>query len=296
MTNSNLYNSQHINQHIDLYNLYHLGDSVFIFILFYQIKNYIEENNIIINYYCKEELHKQLSEFICSNNIKLKNYTENNIGLNVWINYNEYPITWSNWLNKNNYNNAFNEFYVIFFNQLLKKININQKINYLSYNDKDLLIRYNNFNEKFKNIDFLIINSVPMSGQYNYNETEWNNLCIKLDKKYKIITTKKVNDIQCTLDDNLTIKDIAALSTNIKNIIAVNTGVLPGLFNEYTLNNIDVLYYFDNNLTFSYPKFKKINNLNELNFLTIHTETFSNTEKNNLIYLFLLLLLLFLFR
>ena len=67
---------------------------------------------------------------------------------------------------------------------------------------------------------------------------DWNNFCIILNKKYKIITTKKVDGILCTLDDNLSLKDIASLSTNIKNIIAINTGVVPGLLNEYTLNNI----------------------------------------------------------
>jgi hypothetical protein len=285
-------------RNIDLYNPYHLGDSVFMMILFYNIKEYIEKKNIIINYYCIEELHKQLSEFICTNNIKLLNYTENNIGLNCWINNNNFTIHWSDWLNNNNHNNCFNDFYIIFFNQLLDILNINQKIIFLSYKDEDLINRYNKFNDKYKNIDFLVINSVPMSGQFNYNENEWNIFCTELNKKYKIITTKKVSDIFCTLDENLTIKDIAALSTNIKKIISVNTGVLPGLLNEYTLNNIEVLYYFDNKLNYSYSKFKKINDIKDLNFLYDTFEKFNNTiyvNYNNILLLLLLLVFFILF-
>ena len=110
---------------INLYNQYHLGDSVFIMILFYNIKNYIENNNIIINYYCNENYHNQLNEFNCTNNVKLFNYTENNIGLNVWIGKTDFKY--------NYFNNGlpFNEFYVLFFNQLLEICDINYKIDYL---------------------------------------------------------------------------------------------------------------------------------------------------------------------
>ena len=263
---------------IDLYNPYHLGDSVFMMILFYNIKDYIENNNIIINYYCNENYHNQLNEFNCTNNVKLLNYTENNIGLNVWIGNNN--------LKYNYFNNnlPLNDFYVIFFNQLLELCDIKYKINYLMYKDEKLLNRYN----KYNNIDYLIINSVPLSNQYNYNEDDWNNLCIKLNQKYKIITTKKIDGILCTLDDNLTIKDIASLSTQIKNIIGVNTGVMPGLFNEYTLNNINVLYYFDDNVTYSYSKFVKKTNINDLNFLVNDTKL--ETFNDNIIYFMCLFL------
>lgn len=278
---------------INLYNEFHLGDNVFMMILFYNIKEYIEKNDIIINYYCKEEYNKQLSEFICTNNIKILNYTENNIGLNCWINNNNFTIYWSKWLNNNYYNNCLNDFYIIFFNQLLDNLNINQKITFLSYKDEDLIDRYNKFDDKYKNIDFLVINSLPMSGQINYNENEWNEFCTKLNNKYKIITTKKVNNIFCTLDEQLTIKDIAALSTNIKKIISVNTGVTPGLFNEYTLNNIEILYYFDNYVNYSYSNFKKMNNITDLYFLCDTTEGFNNTKYINYDILVLLLLLSF---
>jgi hypothetical protein len=136
-----------------------------------------------------------------------------------------------------------------------------------------------------------------MSGQINYNEDGWNNLCEQLNKKYKIITTKKVNNIFCTLDEQLTIKDIAALSTNIKKIIAVNTGIITGLFNEYTLNNIKVLYFFDDYATYSYPKFEKVNAIEDLKFLyeDKQIEQFGNVIVNDKILIILICILILLF-
>jgi hypothetical protein len=215
----------------------------------------------------------------------------------VWIGNQEFEYNYFN--NFVNSGIGFNDFYVNFFNKLLKKCNIDYNLTKLSYIDNDLIYRYNNLNEKynniFSNIDILIINSIPLSNQLIYIEEDWDIFCINLNKKYNIITTKKIDDIKCTLDYDLTVKDIAGISIHIKKIIAVNTGVLVGLLNEYTLNNVESVYYIQDNLIYTYPKFKKFNNLNELNFLT-ENETFKNVKKNNykinhIIYLLLLLLL-----
>lgn len=281
---------------INLYNSFHLGDSVFIMILFYNIKNYIENNNIIINYYCMSIYHNQLREFICSNNIKLLDFTDttSNIdnAINVWIGSNDFQ---ENWFNNNK---SYNDFYVSFFNNLLKKINIDYELKYLQYTDPDLLTRYNKLDDKYKDIDYLIINSMPQSGQLHYDENEWNKLCTELNKKYKIVTTKKIDNILCTLDNKLTIKDIAALSTRVKNIIAINTGVVPGLLNEYTLNNIENFYYYDNSLYYSYPKFIKsdISKLSDFYNQEQIIESFINQENESIfnIYNFILLLIIIL--
>jgi hypothetical protein len=63
------------------------------------------------------------------------------------------------------------------------------------------------------------------------------------------------------MDDNLTIKDIASLSTKAKVIIAVNSGVVPGLFNIYTLTNVKHVYIFDDRIFYSYPNFEKKENI-----------------------------------
>ena len=126
-------------------------------------------------------------------------------------------------------------------------------------------------NEKYKNIDILVLNSQPLSEQYNYNKTEWDNYIILLNTKYKIATTTKVNEnVLCTMDDNLTIKDVAAISTHAKIIIAVNSGVVPGLLNKYTLNNVNHVYIFDDRCKFSYKKFENCDSIKEITVSNIN--------------------------
>ena len=88
-----------------------------------------------------------------------------------------------------------------------------------------------------------------------------------MNEKYKLITTTKVNNnIVCTMDDNLTIKNIAAISTNVKVVIAVNSGVVPGLLNYYTLSNIKRFYTFDDRCFYSYPNFVRKQKISEITF------------------------------
>lgn len=259
---------------INLHNQCNLGDHVFNFILFYNIKDYIEKNNILINFYCKEKYYSQVLEFNFSDNINIINSNDRN-GIDTWIGnrffkINYYTQVQDENLKKNN-KTLYDVFYLLFFNEVLNKLNIPIIIDKFEYEDPNLLIRNENINEKFSNkyldIDILILNSTAMSGQYKKDDNEWNNLIYKLNNKYKIFTTEKVEGINCTIDDNLTIKDIAAISINTKKIIAVNSGVVPGLFNKYTLNNVEVIYIFDNLHCYQNEKFKDVCNINELNFL-----------------------------
>jgi hypothetical protein len=150
---------------------------------------------------------------------------------------------------------------------VLSKLRIPRNLNRFTYTDEDLLIRYEMLDEKYKNIDVLILNSEPLSGQYNYNKNEWDNYIILLNKKYKIATTTKVNDnILCTMDDNLTVKNIAAISTNVKVVIAINSGVVPGLLNYYTLTNIKKFYTFDDRCFYSYPNFVRKQKIANISF------------------------------
>jgi hypothetical protein len=140
----------------------------------------------------------------------------------------------------------------------------------------------------------LIINSVAQSGQYN-EEKSWNGLIEKLNKIKKIATTEKIEGVPCTRDDKLSIKDIAAISTKSKKIIMVNSGVAPGIFNKYTLENVDVIYFFDYNHTYIHPKLIDTKKIEDLYFLEDETEGFSNINHivscfqfNNLIWFFIL--------
>ena len=69
----------------------------------------------------------------------------------------------------------------------------------------------------------------------------------------------------------LTIKNIASISTNSKIIIAVNSGVLPGLLNEITLKNAKKIYIFDKNNYYSYPNFVNKTNINQITINELNT-------------------------
>lgn len=252
-------------------NIHHLGDNILCCIFFSKIKNYIEEHNIIINHYCVIEHIEQIKEFNYSpNNIKILNIIEapdNENIIDLWIGGNyEY--------NYFNMKDMYDIFLFKFYNQVLKIIDIPIELtDFIFDNEEDLLVRYNEINkktnDKYKNIELLIINGTPLSGQLDYNLDEWNEIIKKFSEKYNVVTTQKTENIKCTRDDNLTAKDIAAISTRAKKIIAIDSGVAIGLFNKSTIYNVDVVYYMGNSIKSkcSFKNFKYETNIDKLLFL-----------------------------
>lgn len=252
------------------WNTWHLGDHIFSCIYFYNIKDYIEKENIKVFYYIPDIYLYQVSEFISCDNIILRSINEHK-GINIWIGCDDYEY---NWFKYSTYNDGygFDIFLLNFFNKLSEKINIPIKMNEFKYIDNDLLLRYEALPDIYKHIDILIINSQPLSGQVDmtpYFINDMHSTIIELNKKYKIVTTNKIDGINCTLDNNYTIKTIAAISTKAKIIIAINTGPLVGLFNEFTFNNSKIIYYIDKTNTYSNSKFKKINLFSESEMYSI---------------------------
>jgi hypothetical protein len=236
-----------------LHNSYHLGDNIYNFIMFYIIKNFIEENNIVIFYYALKEHLPQLKEFLCSSNIFLASLEyKPQSSIELWGDNPLFKLI--NDDESKPY--SMNEYLKIFYNNVLRILCINFNITRYCYVDNELITRYDNIDDKYKNFDILILNSQPRSNQYNYNKFEWDNYILHLNKTFKILTTTKVDNLLCTFDDNLTVKDIAALSTKAKVIIAINSGVVPALLNIQTLMNVNCFYIFDKWKFFTYPNFK----------------------------------------
>lgn len=255
------------NKQIHLYNKYHLGDNVFNIHFLNKLSDYLEKNNIYIIYYLQPEYINQVSEFVKSNNIVLLDikYKSINKGFHLWI-QNKEIFDFSTGVIR--YNMPYNVFFVLFYNIFSKKFNLPLKLNNFYYEDVDLLSRYEKLEEKYKDVDILIVNSLPMSHQLNYIEEDWIKIIDFFSKKYKTIITKKIKhscNAICTLDDNLTIKDIGALSTRAKIIIAVNTGVVSALLNKYTLDNILHFCNLDDRCYYTYPNFTNYKSLIDIN-------------------------------
>lgn len=256
---------------INICQLYHLGDNIINFIFFNKIKEYIEKNDITINYYCYGKYHKNLIEFKCSNNINIReldpNILSENFGKNVTIN-NMYHL-WQATINIKPKCKSIEEILCTMFNLFLKHHNIPIIVDAFEYQDDDLIHRYSLLEDSYKKVDILLINSTPLSKQYVYNKCLWDDFIISLSKKYKVAITEMVNNsnenIVCL--DNFSVKQIAAVALGVKIIIAINTGPSIPLYNTDILNNVDVIYLFGGGRRFRTRKIKEVSNLNELDFL-----------------------------
>jgi hypothetical protein len=240
------------NTAINLYNSFHLGDNIFTLIYLCNIKDTIINNNITINFYILNENIDSVKDFVCCDNIHLYDIsTKPSDAIDTWIGSQEYEHNFYKYASNNK--EEFDIFLPLFFTELAKKINL-PGITEFTYKDEDLLNRYNNLNTNYKNIDFLIINANPESGQFNIDKLQWDTFIQNLSTRSKVVTTEKVNNIVSTRDNNLSLKDIAAISTHAKYIIAVNTGPIVGCFNTYTFENVKKIFVYDSWLRYSNPK------------------------------------------
>ena len=257
------------------FNLYHLGDNIFNMIFFKNIKKYIEQHKIIIYYYCQPQYIQQVSEFNDSNNVIIKEIDKKpQNAIEMWIDNEIRGLSFTKLHNKNQSigkkRTNYDKFFVCFYNIILDMMNIDIVMKIFYYKDNDLKKRYYNLNKKYRNTEILILNSEPMSGQFNYNKSEWDEHIVHLSKKYKVITTTKVDGINCTMDHQLSVKDIAAVSAKAKIIIAINSGVVPGLLNKYTLNNVKQVFIFDDRCKFSYKNFQNKENIRDISYEEIN--------------------------
>jgi len=156
-------------------------------------------------------------------------------------------------------------FYVDFFTELSKLIGVESPIK----NSKDMLfdnVELLDSNIVGGDIDYLIINSTPLSGQFTgYNLVEFDTLIRKLvDSGNKVVTTKKTNieSVLCTTDYNLSLMDIGNLSIKSKNIIAVMTAPIIPCFNIYSVDNFDNFFVLENTMYYSFND--NIRNYNDI--------------------------------
>jgi hypothetical protein len=242
---------------LHIFNQYHLGDCVFMMIYLQHIKDFIINTGRRIKFYINKNYIDQIREFIPNENVTLHPLEEKPAQVHdVWIAHSFHFLD-----NQKN----FLPFMTKHSNRLADEIFKAPKMETFVYTDADLDTRYSRLDPaKYHDVDFLIINSKPQSGQLEYDEAAWNSIVEDLGRLYKVVTTLKVGNIPCTLDDKLSIKDIAAISTRAKNIIAINTGPLIGCFNSAALKNVQKWYIFDTHYNFLEPTFKSVLDFKEI--------------------------------
>lgn len=111
--------------------------------------------------------------------------------------------------------------------------------------------------------DVLLINSIPLSNQVDFDQNDYIRFCEKLLKKNKtVITTNKIEGIPCTLDYNLSVMGIGCLSTKCDIITGIGTGAMQCCLNVW--NKDKKFYYIDRAHTFNMKNIKMISSINVL--------------------------------
>ena len=244
----------------------HYGDSIFNLRFFYNIRNYLKSNNIkIIYFYCPIYIKNinELEKYIDTMTLTLLPTTEPmNNPIDLWMGYD---------INNINHHNFIEYVYEYYLN-ISKILGIILDPIYLNIFQPEFYLKtiYDNFDSKFKDVDFLILNSEPISLQFKYVKDDFDNFCIKLHKmSFKIVTTTYVNDyIPCTFNNGLTIQDIGAISTRAKYIIAVLSGPMTPCFNLLTIKNVHTIFLLCNiKFNFNHSKIKTYDTIDKLDQL-----------------------------
>lgn len=221
-----------------------LGDSIFNI----NFLNKYHSHDYIFNYYVYNGHITELRHHIYNKNIILHDITTLNVdAYDMWIGHNVYFFD-----EIKKYDSMFDIFYLNFFKKVSKELNLEVVTNdtsdvlYHIYNIYDVQTIHTEY-------DYLIINSIPLSGQCEYDDNIFVDLCNNLiSKNYKIITTKKINNIECTLDYNYNLLDIGLISNKCENIIAINTSPIITTFNNINISKNINRYIIDWQVSYSY--------------------------------------------
>ena len=231
----------------NFYNKYHYGDNILNLKFLYNISEVLKLKNIHINYYYDQEYCKnkpELDRYIHPNNsvtlMSIKDITPGAIEL--WMSNPIGDVT----------QKVLDKYYNVFYKQILNTLGLNDmNINTSLYQPEPYLQDiYNKIDPKFHDLDILIINAEPKSGQVVYHKDAFNKMCIRLASKFNVATTMPVDpSIKCTMDSNLMLQDIGAISTHAKYIIGIHSGPVTTCFNSKTKESVKKWILFADNDT-----------------------------------------------
>ena len=247
----------------------HLGDNVYH--LDY-LRKIIDNNpEYYFTHYAREKYLNELQTQIIGyeNNIQLKSYEQGipSDSIHGWINT-------DNWFHGYYKPKAlqiegcpisYDKMYIEWYDLLEQKYNLPNPIK----TSEDFKLNFKKLDtyDLEKIYDVLIINSIPQSNQYNYEEDLFKKLTYHLiDQGYNVITTKKIDNIECTLDYDYNLAQIAKISTKTPIIIAVHTGPLPLCLNKITLENCQFFHILDKDHSYSFNKITHSSTLQSIQF------------------------------
>ena len=212
------------------------------------------DDNIKIYFYIIEKFKNQVEEFI-ENKDKI-----------VALNYSDAPINANRaWMAQYGQITSipfdFGLLKLNFYKKLCEELNLKCPYNNIIDLLPDSFLIYEN--ERDQEWDILLINSDGHSGQ-----TKNVPLCcdkfIEKFKNKKIITTKKIKNIPCTLDLNYSVLDIGRLSLKCKKIVGVHTAPWHTVMNKQNYDMNKNFFHMDVNNFYSYKNCRTITSLDQL--------------------------------
>lgn len=214
--------------YVHFHNDHHIGDCLMFLRFVFNNKELLNESNICIIFHYNQEymgnFKKELDVYAVPETIVLSSDPAPADSYETWMFYLINGVKYLNWVH----------YFEIYYKKIAAhlKLNLDRIVCNIWQPEPYLNAICADLPTPCKNIDILIINGTTHSGQYNRDRSAMDNLCRVLDTSYNIITTRKVDNITCTLDYDLRIRDIAALATQARFVVALYTGPLCALYNE----------------------------------------------------------------
>lgn len=212
------------------FNQYHLGDNLIHL-------NYLRKLGVPVTHYCDATHHYQLEPLTRDTQISLAGIGEVASGaINAWIGEDGYF-----------YNHPKQDDWVAFhldwFTRLSEKLGVPNPI----ATSKDLLFDYPALLDgTYPEYDYLVINSVPLSGQLPSYHPDWflPHIEFWVKQGLRVITTLPTGLCPSTVDTGMTVTQIGSLSRYCKNIFGVATGPIWPTFNIYNLESVQTRTIF----------------------------------------------------
>jgi len=144
----------------------------------------------------------------------------------------------------------FSRYFVHLYSYILRTIQLDDKgIDTSLFQKEDYLLDiYEKLDDKFKNVDVLMLNAEPKSGQFHaYNKAQFDEIARTLSQKYRIVTTSPVDaSIPCSMEAGLALQDIGAISTHAKYVFGLNSAPLIPCFNSHAKASVRKWVLLDN--------------------------------------------------
>jgi len=245
------------NKIYNFYNRFHYGDALFFLKFIYNISDILKERGITINYYYNADYitrPEELQRYTNPDTTKIHAIKGVSYGdVNAWKNATPPGSieAWGGYDIDGMSNRIMDEYFPKYYMNIINTIGL-QDANIdtsLYQNEPYLQDIYNKLDDKYKNLDILIINAAPKSGQLVYHIKKFDEMCTRLSTKYKVAITSPIegSSIPCTMNDNLALQDIGAISTHAKYIIGIHTGPVVPCFNADTKNHVKKWILFADN-------------------------------------------------